>query len=209
MQLRIILLGGMTMTIGNVIAEKRKDLNMTQEALARKLGVTNQAVSKWELDQACPDIQLLPLLADSFGISIDALFGRGTAVPGKELPWEDDDTLRAVLYRGHTLLKSEADAKNITFTLRGDALNVVSAFSVCCGNVEGNIEAGTCVSCGNVEGNIDAGTHVSCGNVEGDIDAGANVNCGNVTGDVDAGANIRCGSIGGSADAGGAIVVER
>ena len=195
------------MTIGNVIAENRKDLNMTQEALAQKLGVTNQAVSKWELDQACPDIQLLPLLADTFGISMDELFGRAETVRQTELPWADDNTLHAVLYRGHTLLKEEKNAKEITFTLRGDALNVVSAFSVSCGDVEGNIAAGTCVSCGNVQGNIDAGTHVSCGNVKGDIDAGANVNCGNVTGNVDAGANIKCGNVSGSADAGGAIVL--
>lgn len=195
------------MTIGNVIAENRKGLNMTQETLAQKLGVTNQAVSKWELDQACPDIQLLPLLADTFGISIDELFGREGTVRQSGLPWEDDNTLHVVLYRGHTLVKEERNAKNITFTLKGDALNVVSAFSVCCGNVEGNVEAGTCVSCGNVWGNIDAGTHVSCGNVEGDIDAGANVNCGNVTGDVDAGANIKCGSIGGNADAGCGIKI--
>lgn len=197
------------MTIGNVIAENRKRLNMTQEALAQRLGVTNQAVSKWELDQACPDIQLLPLLADSFGISVDGLFGRETSVKNGELPWADDNTLHMVLYRGHTLVKTEDNTKNFTFTLKGDALNVVSAFSVCCGNVEGNVEAGTCVSCGNVRGDIDAGTHVSCGNVEGDIDAGANVNCGNVAGDVDAGANIKCGSIGGSADAGGSIVIGK
>lgn len=195
------------MTIANVIAENRKKQNMTQETLARKLGVTNQAVSKWELDQACPDIQLLPALADIFGISIGALFGREEAVRQEGLPWEDDGALHAVLYRGHTLLMEEKNAKEITFTLKGGALNVVSAFSVCCGGVEGNIEAGTCVSCGNVWGNVDAGTHVSCGNVEGDIEAGANVSCGNVIGNVDAGANIKCGSISGNADAGGAIVI--
>jgi len=195
------------MTIGNVIAENRKQRGMTQEALAQKLGVTNQAVSKWELDQACPDIQLLSVLADTFGITIDELFGRKAAAGKTELPWADDNTLHMVLYRGHTLVKHGETMKNFTFTLKGDALNVVSAFSVCCGNVEGNIEAGTCVSCGNVWGNIDAGTHVSCGNVEGDIDAGANVNCGNVAGDVDAGSNIKCGSIGGNADAGCGIKI--
>lgn len=195
------------MTIGNVIAENRKRFNMTQEVLAQKLGVTNQAVSKWELDQACPDIQLLPLLADSFGLTIDELFGREPAARKTDLPWADDNTLHMVLYRGHALVKHAENMKDFTFTLKGDALNVVSAFSVCCGNVEGNVEAGTCVSCGNVWGSIDAGTHVSCGNVEGDIDAGANVNCGDVAGDVDAGANIKCGSIGGNADAGCGIQI--
>ena len=64
------------MTFGNIIAENRKKMNITQDALAKQLGVTNQAVSKWESDQCCPDVMLLPKLADIFGITLDALFGR-------------------------------------------------------------------------------------------------------------------------------------
>ena len=45
------------MSLGNKIAELRKDKGMTQESLANKLGVSNQAVSKWEANQSCPDIQ--------------------------------------------------------------------------------------------------------------------------------------------------------
>ena len=62
--------------INEKIAELRKRKNITQEELARALGVTNQAVSKWERAVCCPDISLLPALADTFGISIDLLFGR-------------------------------------------------------------------------------------------------------------------------------------
>ena len=64
------------MTIGSKIAFYRKKLGITQDALAQKLNVSNQAVSKWESDQCCPDISLLPLLADIFGTTIDALFVR-------------------------------------------------------------------------------------------------------------------------------------
>lgn len=53
----------------------RKRMNMTQDELAGKLGVTNQAVSKWENNICCPDIQLLPKIAELFGVSIDNLFG--------------------------------------------------------------------------------------------------------------------------------------
>lgn len=53
----------------------RKEKGVTQEELANVLGVTNQAVSKWESAQCCPDIQLLPELADYFGVSIDELMG--------------------------------------------------------------------------------------------------------------------------------------
>ena len=63
------------MTLHNQIAFLRKQHHMTQEDLAQELGVTNQSVSKWESGQCCPDIQLLPMIADLFSISIDELLG--------------------------------------------------------------------------------------------------------------------------------------
>lgn len=63
-------------TLGKRIAAQRKRLGLTQEQLAEKLGITAQAVSKWENDLSCPDISVLPLLADIFGISTDELLGR-------------------------------------------------------------------------------------------------------------------------------------
>lgn len=63
-------------TIGKRIAAHRKRLGMTQEQLADKLGITAQAVSKWENYQSCPDITAIPLLADIFQISTDVLLGR-------------------------------------------------------------------------------------------------------------------------------------
>lgn len=62
--------------ISGNIARHRKQRGLTQEQLAGRLGVTYQAVSKWENGQSCPDIMLIPLLADLFGITIDELFGR-------------------------------------------------------------------------------------------------------------------------------------
>ena len=58
------------------ISELRRRAGMTQDALAEKLGVTFQAVSKWERGQSCPDISLLPLIAEIFGVSIDGLFDK-------------------------------------------------------------------------------------------------------------------------------------
>lgn len=57
------------------IAFLRKQKGLTQEELANALGVTNQAVSKWESAQCCPDILLLPDLAKIFDVSIDELVG--------------------------------------------------------------------------------------------------------------------------------------
>jgi len=57
------------------ICRYRKDLKLTQEALAQKLGVTFQAVSKWETGQTIPDTTLLPDLAIALNVSIDKLLG--------------------------------------------------------------------------------------------------------------------------------------
>lgn len=51
---------------------------MTQGELAERLGITNQSVSKWETGESCPDVLLLPELAEIFGVSLDRLFGRSS-----------------------------------------------------------------------------------------------------------------------------------
>ncbi len=63
----------MNETIGNRISRLRKSKGMSQEALAEKIGVSSQAVSKWENDQSCPDISLLPQLAKLLDVSVDEL----------------------------------------------------------------------------------------------------------------------------------------
>lgn len=63
----------MANTLGSRIAEYRKTKGITQDQLAEYMGVSSQAVSKWENDLSCPDIALLPRLADYFGITVDKL----------------------------------------------------------------------------------------------------------------------------------------
>lgn len=60
-------------TLGMMIATLRKEQGMTQLELAEKMGVTDKAVSKWERDLSCPDVNSLPKLAEVFGISVDEL----------------------------------------------------------------------------------------------------------------------------------------
>lgn len=62
-------------TLGKVIANLRKEKGVTQEDLAKKVGISTQAVSKWECG-GMPDAELLPQIADYFNVSIDRLFGR-------------------------------------------------------------------------------------------------------------------------------------
>lgn len=61
-------------TLGENIKSLRTKRGVTQETLAKKLGVTYQAVSKWENNSAMPDIQLLPAISVYFGVTIDELF---------------------------------------------------------------------------------------------------------------------------------------
>lgn len=63
-------------TLGERIKHHRKRLGLTQEQLADRLGVSVQAVSKWENSQSCPDISILPEIADLFGITVDDLLGK-------------------------------------------------------------------------------------------------------------------------------------
>ena len=63
------------MSIGNNIYALRKAKKVTQAQLAEKIGVSEQAVSKWENDICAPDVSLFPVIAEYFGVSIDRLFG--------------------------------------------------------------------------------------------------------------------------------------
>lgn len=65
----------MTLYIGENLKKQRKLKELTQEQLADILGVSFQAVSKWERGEAYPDIEMLPTIAEYFGITTDELMG--------------------------------------------------------------------------------------------------------------------------------------
>lgn len=89
----------MELSIGKRIAELRKARGTTQDELAEALNVSPQAVSKWENDLSCPDISLLPKLADLFDVSIDELFSRNTAPETLLLPEEKRKDPARLLFR--------------------------------------------------------------------------------------------------------------
>ena len=88
----------MNETIGNRISKHRKEKGLTQEELAEKLGVSSQAVSKWENDQSCPDISLLPILCSIFGISTDELL-TGSNDEVRMLPADQRKSLDELILR--------------------------------------------------------------------------------------------------------------
>lgn len=89
-------------TIGKRIAARRKEKGYTQEEIAEHLGITAQAVSKWENDTSCPDISLLPALAEMLGTTVDALLSGKSPDTLRVLPPEerrsiDEMTLRILV----------------------------------------------------------------------------------------------------------------
>ncbi|MDF2700594.1 MAG: DNA-binding protein [Haloplasmataceae bacterium] len=178
----------------------RKKKGLTQEQLAQLLGISNQAVSKWESGLNCPDIIIIPTLAEIFGVSISELFGEEIKSQNNMLiDFQSNDEFKIVVMKGnkvidYSLLPNDMkeQLKKRTFELKGDCGSVECYCNVSItGNVNGNIEAGDSVSInGNVGGNIEAGDNVNCGDVKGSVEAGDNVNCGSVGGNVEAGDNV-------------------
>ena len=69
------------MTLGERISGFRRRQGLSQEALAEKLGVSRQSVSKWERNESLPETDKLPLLAQALGISLDLLLNGEEAAP--------------------------------------------------------------------------------------------------------------------------------
>ena len=63
------------MTTGQRVAQKRKELSLSQEALGEKLGVSRQSIYKWESDSALPEVEKLVALSRLFGVSVGWLLG--------------------------------------------------------------------------------------------------------------------------------------
>ena len=72
------------MTLGMTIQKERTRLGLSQEKLAEQVGVSRQAVSKWELDDAVPDTDKLVPLARALGLSVDVLLGNLPEEAGEE-----------------------------------------------------------------------------------------------------------------------------
>ncbi|MBR2042536.1 MAG: helix-turn-helix transcriptional regulator [Oscillospiraceae bacterium] len=82
-------------TLGNKIAQLRKEKDMTQLELAAMLNITDKAVSKWERDISCPDINTFPKLAEILGVSVDELMQANASAKSEQ--GEKKDTLDMVL----------------------------------------------------------------------------------------------------------------
>ena len=71
------------MTLGEKIQRLRKETGLSQEALAEKINVTRQTVSKWECNQSSPDLDFIAQLSDIFNVSADYLIQAEMLEPGE------------------------------------------------------------------------------------------------------------------------------
>ncbi len=179
----------------------RKENGLTQNEFAEQLGVTYQAVSKWENAKSAPDIGFLPQIADIFGCTLDKLFSRNNPTPTAtaNVPFEDDGVIRGVVYRGNTMLSVIDPLINkFTFEVKGNAENVQSRCSIAVtGNVMGGCKAGHSVQVGrDLNGGCKAGHSVSVeNNLSGECHAGHSLSVGNnLNGTCTAGFAVSCGN---------------
>ena len=101
----------MEKTISQKIIELRKAAGLTQEQLGEKLGISGQAVSKWERDESMPDILILPDLCDALGTTPNLLLGGKRAedprIMNKEFVVPGNDTLSICLEKDQNVLVSD------------------------------------------------------------------------------------------------------
>lgn len=114
----------MNESIGNRIAKYRKAKGLTQEGLASQMGVSSQAVSKWETDASCPDISALPQLCRILGITTDELL-TGKTEEVKLVPLAERKSLEELTFRVKVLSSNGDKIRvNLPMTLVKLALEI-------------------------------------------------------------------------------------
>ena len=103
--------------IGEFISSQRKMKNLTQAALAEKLGITDRAVSKWERGKGLPDVSLMLDLCEIFGITVNELLS------GEEISMENSNQKNEQLLLD---MAKELEQKNKTIWSSMWAIMIVS-----------------------------------------------------------------------------------
>ena len=160
------------MNIGNNIKQLRQQKNLTQEQVAEKLGVSYQAVSKWENNANTPDIALLPQIANVFGVSIDALFSDSITDYSDLHPFmKDDDIIRVVQMRGTKVLKVSSivspDTPPIEIAFPHDCNDRTQYFNV---EVYGHI-----ISDSSINGDVVCHQSIHSSSINGDVKSNGNI----------------------------------
>lgn len=112
-------------TMGGFLATLRKANGYTQAEVAEKLGVSNKTLSSWETDKTCPDLTLIPVLADLYGVTSDEILRAERRRPDGTEGEKDGDREAANAKKVRALLrKQERSFKNRNYILRGVSVGV-------------------------------------------------------------------------------------
>ena len=156
-------------SIGTNIGNLRQNKKLTQEQLAERLGVTFQAVSKWETNSNTPDVALLPGIAKELGCLIDDLFSESDLTEAT-LPdhIKDDDIIRIVQMQGKRILDAHVVSKDkpsiqIQFPHYGNT----PVYKV---EVYGNL-----ISEGTINGDVVCHGWIDCADIAGDVHADGDI----------------------------------
>ncbi len=199
------------MTVNEIIcsniAELRKKQGLSQEELAGMLDITFQAVSKWENQLSCPDIALIPKIAEIFQVSIDFLFGKEerNTIEKQSAEWPNDNNLYAVIFQGHRILKKEEltdELSEIQLKYDGEmqGMTIKSYFSITVQEniYDSTIQSGTHITCADItDSKIESGTHITCADItDSEIECRAHITCADITNSqIESGAHITCTDI--------------
>ncbi|MBQ9728152.1 MAG: helix-turn-helix transcriptional regulator [Clostridia bacterium] len=128
-------------TIGSFIAALRRAKGMTQRELAEQLFVSDKTVSRWERNESEPELSLIPMIADIFGVTSDELL-RGKRIPAlpvsERIEEEEDEETKQRLRRGNeklfkkSLRKKRTRLKRLSFISLGIPLLGFLAQIICC-----------------------------------------------------------------------------
>ena len=166
------------MKLGSNIRTLRQRKGLTQEQVAAHLGVSYQAVSKWETGANTPDISLLPELARLFDVTIDALFSLDAlSVQTELLPQEDDDVIRIIQMRGKKVLavtpRATPDSPAIEIAFPRNCNDRTQYFKV---EVYGHVMAD-----GSINGDVVCHQSIQCSQINGDVHADGDIRANEVT----------------------------
>ncbi|MBQ2929951.1 MAG: helix-turn-helix transcriptional regulator [Clostridia bacterium] len=164
------------MKIGENIRALRLQKGLTQEQVAQQLGVTYQAVSKWENGTNTPDIGLLPEIAKLFGVMIDALFHQDAVSPLAGLPVEDDGVIRIVQLRGRQVVavtpRMSPDDPAIEIAFPRNCNDRTQYFKV---EVYGHV-----IADGSINGDVVYHQSVQCAEINGNVRTMGNVTASSI-----------------------------
>ena len=112
------------MSFSDNLRQVRTERHMTQEELAEKLGVSRQAVSKWESDQGYPETEKLLILTRELGISLDYLFNNETGSSEQKqeersVVYASDGKIMIKAYNGSMYLCSSVNCSEVAYPGKG------------------------------------------------------------------------------------------